>query len=149
MGLKNPALRSIVAKISKRASVYRWRVRYWWLDTEQGKRAHLSLLLLAALVAIVVAWRVLVAAFTPAPGQPHQSVIAAIVIAIIALIIALAAVLMMPDTPAPPPGKDAAAPTTEDGQNVKHHFGTVWVDDTFMLAWKIVGKVPIKSSGGK
>jgi hypothetical protein len=43
----------------------------------------------------------------------------------------------------------ADGPTTEDGQAVMRYWGTHWIDDTFQLAWKVVGRDPIKAKGGK
>lgn len=130
--------------------VYSWRLRYWWLDTRAGMQARLMLYLVSALAGIAWCWRLFTApAVVPDLQHPQQSVVIAIVIAIIALIIALAAVLMMPGAPEAPPARSGVTPTTEDGQGVKHHFGTCWVDDSFLLAWKIVRTDPIKASGGK
>lgn len=129
--------------------VYGWRLRHWWLDTPSGRHAQW----MAAIIALLglVAWTVV---FTwhwmqPAPaGAPHE----AYIVALIALIVAIvAAVVAYANAPKP---KDAApakkdAPQTDDGQSAVFAFGTVWVPDSFLLAWKIVGREPIKSSGGK
>jgi hypothetical protein len=40
--------------------------------------------------------------------------------------------------------EDANAPTTEDGQAVTQIFGTVWISDEFVLAFKVLGTDPIK-----
>lgn len=130
--------------------VYSWRVRHWWLDTPSGRHAQVMLAIVALLG--LVAWTVVFALhlMLPAPaGAPKESVI---VWAIVALVVAIvAAVVAFASMPKP---KDAAptkkdAPTTDDGQSVLFAFGTVWVPDSFLLAWKIVGRDPIKSSGGK
>lgn len=49
----------------------------------------------------------------------------------------------------PPKPQEADAPSVEDGQAVKHHFGTVWINDEYVLAWKMMGTLPIKTKGGK
>ncbi|WP_419669178.1 hypothetical protein ACN28O_03115 [Xylella fastidiosa subsp. multiplex] len=51
--------------------------------------------------------------------------------------------------PEPVKPQQAQVPTVQDGQAVKHHFGTVWVGDEFILAWKMQGTIPIKTKGGK
>lgn len=64
---------------------------------------------------------------------------------LIILLIAVAiSYAMRPKTSAPAPAS-GDAPSTEDGQVVKHHFGTCWVEDQFILAWKVVSHTPIKS----
>lgn len=49
----------------------------------------------------------------------------------------------------PPKPQEADVPTVEDGQAVKHHFGTVWISDEYVLAWKMMGTKAIKTKGGK
>lgn len=71
--------------------------------------------------------------------------IVALIIAVIMLVVAF---LMMPK-PKAAAGQKINSPTVQDGQSVKHHFGTCWVDDTFLLAWKVTGKSAIKGGGKK
>ncbi|HEX7375151.1 MAG TPA: hypothetical protein VF277_09255 [Steroidobacteraceae bacterium] len=74
------------------------------------------------------------------------------VIAIIAIILAIVAAILsvaLAPKPQPPKPQQGTAPSSEDGQTCRDHFGTVWVDDSFLLAWKQMGTDPIKTSGGK
>jgi len=66
---------------------------------------------------------------------------AAIVILIIAILIA---VLYKPKTPKMEAAK-ATAPEVLDGRKIRKIYGTVWVDDSMMLAWKQAGTSPIKA----
>lgn len=132
---------------------YGWRLRHWWFDTREGAQVRVLAWCVGVLVAIVQVVRHVVRAMAaPAavdPMHPQQSIIVAMVILIVALIVGLAVALTMSNnSPQAPDGK-TNTPTTEDGQSVRHHFGENWEDDTFLLAWKMVGKDPIKADGGK
>lgn len=71
-------------------------------------------------------------------------------VAQIVIMVAFAALsfLMRPKVEKPKP-QEAKAPTVEDGLAAREVFGTVWIDDQFLLAWKSMGTVPIKKKGGK
>jgi heme/copper-type cytochrome/quinol oxidase subunit 2 len=129
--------------------VWTWRARYWWMDTEDGARAHVAALCLAVLVVIVELIRVAVAALQPLPpGQPEKAIIWWVV-QIILLIVSAAISYALRPKPENAKPQDGEGPTTEDGQSVIRYWGTCWADDTFQLAWKIVGRDPIKAKGGK
>lgn len=135
-------------RLSKRARLGMWRLRYWWLDTPAGGTAQVVTCCVAALIVIAQLVRGAVAAVVPPPaGQPIGAYwwVVQLVILIVAAVVAYAS-RPKPETPKPNAG---TSPTVEDGQSVKHHFGTVWVEDEFILAWKVTGTVPIKSKGGK
>lgn len=68
-----------------------------------------------------------------------------LIIMVIAAVVAYA-LRPKPETPKP---MSSEAPTIEDGQAAKHYFGTCWVGDEFLLAWKMMGTIPIKAKGGK
>ena len=70
---------------------------------------------------------------------------AAIIILVIAIIIA---VTYKPKTQSPEPAK-SSAPEVLDGRKIRKIYGTVWVDDSMVLAWKQNGTVPIRSKGKK
>ena len=128
--------------------VWGWRLRHWWLDTREGRVAQVScaiLALLAMVGGVVVA--AIRAATTPA-GAPHQAIIGIIIVLIVALIAGILIAANQPKPKEPPPVK-ADAPTQQDGQSVKHHFGTCRVKDWAILAWKVTGKDPIQTDGGK
>ena len=130
--------------------VYGWRLRYWWLDTPAGLHARIALALVASLLVIGDTIALVIKLTQPAPpGQPHRAVVWFVVWAVIILVSAIIGYMMASK------GRQQAAPTmgdtptTDDGQSVRHHFGTCWVDDSFLLAWKLVGRSAIKSKGGK
>lgn len=129
--------------------VWSWRARYWWLDTRSGEIAHWVLFYLGILFSLVQIVRMLLTATVPPPpGEPVKSVYWWVVQLVILIISAAISYAMRPKPQAPEPAK-VEAPTVEDGQSVKHHFGTVWVEDEFILAWKLMGTIPIKTKGGK
>jgi hypothetical protein len=129
--------------------VWAWRVRHWWLDTPAGLQARVSALCLALLGTICAVAGAAVAAANPAPPHaPHQSIVWVVVYLIIAIVLAILAIVLAPK-PKQPPAQKGTAPTTDDGQSVRRHYGTGWVDDSFLLAWKLMGTEPIKASGGK
>ena len=70
---------------------------------------------------------------------------AAIVIIIIAILVA---VLYRPKVPTQDAQK-AEAPVVQDGRKIRKVYGTVWIDDPMVLAWKPMGTIPIKSGGKK
>ncbi len=130
--------------------VWSWRLRYWWLDTGAGKQARIIVWCLATLGTVLHLVRLVVVGILHplAPDQPAKAFswwVAALVIGI-----ALAAVsfFMRPKIEAPKPMK-STAPNTEDGLAVRDVFGTVWIDDQFVLAWKGMGTQKIKKKGGK
>lgn len=129
--------------------VWGWRLRYWWLDTRGGAEARIALLCGAVLVVIVQLVRLAVAALLPPPpGEPAHAVYWWVVQIIIAVVAAIIAYALRPKIEAPQP-QEAQGPTTEDGQAVKRYWGTHWIGDEFLLAWKVVGRDPIKGGGGK
>lgn len=126
-----------------------WRARYWWLDTSEGASARVTAFGLALLVVVLQLIRVSVAsALPPPPGEPVKAFYWWVVQIIVALIAAAVAYYARPKIEAPAP-REGQAPTTEDGQSAKRHWGTHWIGDEFLLAWKVVGRDPIKGDGGK
>lgn len=139
----------LIARMRRWRYVYGWRLRYWWIDTPAGLHARFMLVGLAGLVLIAQVVLAVIAATRPVPkDHPHQAIIWFIVYIIIALLAAVAA-YMLAGSKTAPATQTGGTPTTDDGQSVKHHFGTNWVDDSFLLAWKLVGRDAIKSDGGK
>lgn len=126
-----------------------WRLRYWWLDTPSGAQARVIAFALGVLVLIVQLIRVGLAALVPLPpAEPIKSVYWWVVQLVIALVAAVIVYAMRPKTESPKPAA-ADAPITEDGQAVKDYFGTCWVEDEFVLAWKVVGQDAIRVRAGK
>lgn len=139
----------LIARARYRIDDFRWRFSYWWLDTDLGKRAQLALLCIAVFVVICEIVKMVVAsASPPPPGEPVKAIYWWVVQLIIAIVAAVVAYAMRPKVQPPAPQSNDA-PTVEDGQIVKHHGGTCWVGDEFILAWKPLKAIPIKSKGGK
>lgn len=135
----------------ERRYVYGWRLRHWWMDTTAGRRAHVSALCLAVLVVIIQLVRMAVAALVPPqPGEPVQAVYWWVVQLIILVVAAVVAYALRPDPPKAAERK-VESPTVEDGTPIIDVGGTVWIehDDNRLLAWKVVGRDPIKTDGGK
>lgn len=127
-----------------------WRARYWWLDTRQGRVAQLGLFGGVCLAAVLQLTHLMIVVATapPQPDAPARAVSWWVVQ--IAIMVAFAAIslLLAPRVEDPKP-QEAKAPTVEDGLAAREVFGTVWVDDQFLLAWKNMGTVKIRKSGGK
>lgn len=139
----------LTAYMRRSLHVWSWRLRYWWLDTRGGAEAHVVLFCLSVLVVIAQLIRMSVAAFlTPAPGEPAKAVYWWVIQLIILVIAAAISYALRPKPEAPKP-QEGQGQTTEDGQSVKRYWGTCWVDDEFLLAWKVTGRDPIKGEGGK
>lgn len=133
-----------------RRYVYGWRLRYWWMDTESGKRARLGALAAAVLVAVYQVARMAVEVLVPlAAGEPVRAYgwVVQLIIMVAAAVVAYA---LRPDPPKAAERK-VETKTVEDGTPVKDYGGTVWIDhdDNNLLAWKVVGRDAIKSDGGK
>lgn len=135
--------------IACKAYAWYWRLRYWWMDTANGLRTRIVLSVLAGIVGIVnLVGMFYVVHQASDATHPQQSVVAAVVILIIALVAAIVAIAMMPKPKDQAP-QQADSPTVQDGQSVKVILGTRWVPDGVILAWKIMGRDPIKADGGK
>lgn len=141
----------LIARIRRWRYVYGWRLRYWWLDTPSGLHTRLGLAVVCSLLVIGNAIALAVKVATPPPkDQPQHAVVWFVVWAVIILVSAIIGFLLAAggakQQPTAPQGD---TPTTDDGQSVRDYFGTCWVDDSFLLAWKLMGRSPIKSKGGK
>lgn len=133
----------------QRLHTWYWRLRYWWMDTPGGHGAQIGVACLAAFVSIVQFIRLGVAALVPPPpGAPRHAIIWWVVILVVALVAGIIAAAMMPKAEKQQP-TEGQGPTTEDGQAGILYWGTHWADDTFLLAWKVVGRDQIKGKGGK
>jgi len=137
------------ARLRHRHYVWSWRMRYWWLDTSAGAQARIVVFCFATLIVVLQFIGLGIAALAPRPaGKPQESIIWWVVYVIVMLIAAAVSYAMRPKAPSAAPTQ-ADGPTTVDGQSVMRFWGTHWIDDEFLLAWKIVGRDPIKASGGK
>lgn len=136
-------------RFQARVALYHLRLRYWYLDTDAGRRAQLWGFAASLLVVLVQLVRmVVVALYPPARPEPAEAVVWWVVQLIIAVISAVISYAMRPKVEPPKP-TEADTPTTEDGRAIPEVHGTCWIEDEFLLAWKIVGRDPIKTSGGK
>lgn len=135
-------------RIHHRLHVWSWRWRYWWMDTPAGAQAHIVVLCLSALVVVCQFVGLAVAALNPRPMHEQHAVIWWVVYLIVMLVAAAVSYAMRPKPESAKP-TEAQGPTTDDGQSVVRYWGTHWIDDEFLLAWKIVGRDPIRASGGK
>jgi hypothetical protein len=73
-----------------RAALYALRLRYWWLDTEEGKRAHVWAFGASVVVLVVQLVRLVVAGLYPPPRhEPAHAIIWWVVQLIIAIIMAI------------------------------------------------------------
>ena len=141
---------TLARRIAKKVTVYRWRLRYWWMDTREGELMQRCACAAFALASVVQIIRASITALAAAPvPKPVEAIWPVWVIQLIIAVVAAAiSYAMRPKTEKPKP-QSGEAPTIEDGQSIKHHFGTVWVDDELVLAWKVTGTTPIKTKSGK
>ncbi len=134
----------MMSRVGRRLNIWGWRLRFWWLDTPAGVLAQRWTMVLGGLVFVVQIIRLIITSLVPLPpGQPAQSyfwVIVQVVIALVAAYMAYANQPKVEDATA----QSGSAPTTEDGQDVLQVFGTVWVSDQFVLAWKMMGRDAIR-----
>lgn len=139
----------LIAYAKRQQYVWTWRARYWWMDTRSGEYAHRLLFCMGIVVFILQMIKVgIAAAVRPPAGEPAKAIYWWVIQLIIVLVAAAVSYSMRPKPQHPTP-QSGDAPTVEDGQSVKHHFGECWVEDEFLLAWKLMGTVPIKTKGGK
>lgn len=68
---------------------------------------------------------------------------------IVALVVAIVMVALMPTPKTESPTASLDTPSVEDGQSVVIHFGRCRVTTPALLAWKVIGRTPIQTSGGK
>ena len=130
--------------------VWSWRLRYWWLDTGAGKQARIIIWSLATLGTVLHLVRLVVIGILHPmpPDQPAKAAFWWVAALVIGIAMAAVAFFMRPKIEAPKP-MQSTAPNTEDGLAVRDVFGTVWIDDQFVLAWKSMGTQKIKKKGGK
>jgi hypothetical protein len=139
----------LMAHARKRLDVWWWRVRFFWLDTREGEYARWTLCLLGAVIGVAKLAQAMIVSNTPLPaGTPHRAIYWWVVQLIIMIIAAAVSMAMRPKVQ-PPAASEAKSPTVNDGQAVHHHFGECWIEDEFLLAWKVVGTVKIQTGGGK
>ena len=140
---------AIPARWRAYAGLQALRLRYWYLDTDAGRQAQLWAFAGALLAMVVQIVRMAVAALSPAAQEgPVQAPYWWVVQLVIAIISAVISYALRPKLEPPKPG-EADTPTVEDGRAVPEVHGTCWIQDEFLLAYKVVGRVPIRTGGGK
>lgn len=139
----------LIERMRRRRHVWGWRLRYWWMDTPGGTQAQVVVFCMAVLVVILQLIKIsIVALLPPPPGEPVKAVywwVVQIIVMVVAAVIAYA-LRPKPENAKPQEGQGQ---TTEDGQSVVRIWGTHWISDQFLLAWRIVGRDPIRAEGGK
>jgi hypothetical protein len=136
----------------------------WWLDFGRLqldrflRERHGAARLAIAATLLLVLWRPAVAVDRWLAGMPqvHQvagqpvqhawiQIVWYLVILVVAAVLAYA---LAPKPKEPEPGK-SRIPEADDGKAIIHVFGTVWIEDPMVLAFKRMGEVPIKKKAGK
>jgi hypothetical protein len=82
------------------------------------------------------------------PDAPAAAVAPWLIYLLVAVVAAAVAYAMAPKAEAPAPEQEKA-PTVEDGLAVPEVYGTCWIDQEYILAWKIMGRDKIRTKGGK
>ena len=68
----------------------------------------------------------------------------------ILVMVAMAAIsVVLRPKPEKPKPQERDLPVVEDGAAFPDIFGTVWIDDQYLLAWRNMGAQAIKTKGGK
>lgn len=135
--------------------VYGWRLKYWCLDTDDGRRAQLTVFIASCFVSIVLFVHMTVQGyllFGNSAVEPETAPLKAaspFVVRFILFLVSLAISYATRPRPERPQPLEQEVPVVEDGLAAPHVFGTVWIDDQFQLAHKNLSPIPIKKKGGK
>lgn len=133
-----------------------WLLRYWVLD-KYHPQLRVVALGIALLLGAFVAYDLL-AVHTPAPivavdhiGRPavHQQKAFVWWVQLIIMIVAAIVSYALAPKPKPPKPVKAEQPKVQDGQSKRRIYGTVWTNDSAILAWKNGKPEPIRKKGGK
>ncbi|WP_282266486.1 hypothetical protein [Stenotrophomonas sp. PS02298] len=124
-----------------------WLLRYWVLDKHRDRLRPAAMWL--AMGVAFIAGLDAAGVWTSARAQGQQEAWVQVVWQIAIMVVsALISYSMRPKIEKPKP-LDANVPVVEDGKAIITVFGTVWVDDSVILAWKNLGTEEIKSKTGK
>lgn len=132
-----------------------WLLRYWVLD-----KYHPQLRVVAqgvALLLITLLAYDLLVPHTPASiaavdhsGRPiHQQKAFVWWVQLIIMIVAAIVSYALAPKPKPPKPVKAEQPKVQDGQSKRRIYGSVWTNDSAILAWKNGKPEPIRKKGGK
>lgn len=126
-----------------------WRARYWWLDTEQGRLAQRGAFAAACVAVVLQLTHLMIGVATaPVADAPAHAVSPWVIQLMIFVAFAALSFLLRPKVEQPKP-QEGETPVVEDGLAVREVYGTVWIEDAFLLAWKSMGTIAIKKKGGK
>lgn len=71
------------------------------------------------------------------------------VVQIMIMLVLSAVSMALRPRPEKPKAQERDIPVVEDGAALPDLFGTVWIDDQYLLAWRQMGTQAIKTKGGK
>ncbi len=140
----------MVSRLRARIAWAGWVLRYWLLD-KHHERLRLPAFALANLVlTIAVLSGVLSLHDQAVDGVPVAKAVVNIWIQLAIMVIsALISYAMRPKVEGPKP-QESTIPQVQDGKSIVRIYGTVWVDDSIILAWSTkIPPEPIKKKGGK
>lgn len=131
-------------------------VRLWWLARYRVLDKHhdqlrLGAFWLAMLVAVIATLLVLLGAHEQllSDAPPAQAVINIWIQLAIMVISALISYALRPKVEGAKP-QEGSIPQVQDGKSIVRIYGTVWIDDSIILAWSTqIPPEPIKKKGGK
>ncbi len=70
-------------------------------------------------------------------------------IALAAIVIVSVIIQALRPKPEAPAVQEGNTPTTEEGVKLRKVYGTVWIKEPSLVAFKKMGTIPIRSKGGK
>ncbi len=117
--------------------ITRWRMRYFLLDTDAGRRCILGVAGLAwvwSLFELVVLMR------TAAADATQQAFWVQVVWFVVSVLVSMALTPKQPDAA----DQVVEAPRLKDGSGVRMVFGEVWITDPDIIGWKKMGTKTIR-----
>jgi hypothetical protein len=136
--------------VVKRLGRLGWLARYWVLDKHHDQ-LRLGACALAMLVTVVATLLVVLGTREPlqSGAPPAQAVINLWIQLAILVISALISYALRPKVEGAKP-QEGSIPQVQDGKSIVRIYGTVWIDDSIILAWSTqIPPEPIKKKGGK
>ena len=130
-----------------------WMLRYWVLDKHRRAIA-LSVSYASGMAstatALAIAW-LLTRPPTLVNGVPMARADGGISLIWLVVVMLVSAVISYAMRPKPEPAKpvEGKQPEVKDGKAARRVYGTVWTDDSAILAWKNLHPEPIRKKGGK
>lgn len=124
-----------------------WLLRYWVMDKhyEQLRLSAFALAVLVAVITIAAMYLSHVEQSAAGAGAPRGAFWWYLVILVVSVLISYA---LMPK-PQTPEARKQDMPVTKDGKSMVRIYGTVWIKDPAMLAWKNGAPEPIRKKAGK